>query len=178
MISSPQPMAVPAAAARSSTIRRIGRGAAILARRPAPRYCCACCARPTSTRPARPIPRCPIGETRCEGARMSDSPIRADLQLSCQPSKAGNLLIFPYRLENQGPAEVYAMHALPSVDPATGEAKANDSTAVVIAAENGDAIIGKFAAPLPSDRRIAVPVFPLARRLPAGTGLDGRIEIP
>ena len=109
---------------------------------------------------------------------MSDTPTRADLQLSCQPSKAGNLLIFPYRLENRGPAEVYAMHALPSVDPATGEAKANEAMAVVISAENGDAIIGKFAAPLPSDRRIAVPIFPLARRLPAGAGLDGRIEIP
>jgi len=39
-------------------------------------------------------------------------------------------------------------------------------------------MIGKFAAPLPTDRRIAVPVFPLARRLRAGTGLEGRIEIP
>jgi hypothetical protein len=104
---------------------------------------------------------------------MSDAPIRADLQLNCQPSKAGNLLVFPYTLENRGPGEVYAMHALPS----GGEAKANDSAAVVISAENGDAMIGKFAAPLPTDRRIAVPVFPLARRLRAGTGLEGRIEI-
>ncbi len=109
---------------------------------------------------------------------MSDAPIRADLQLNCQPSKAGNVLVFPYTLENRGPGEVYAMHALPSVDAASGEAKANDSAAVVISAENGDAMIGKFAAPLPTDRRIAVPVFPLARRLPAGTGLEGRNEIP
>src|SRR5690242_5962884 len=109
---------------------------------------------------------------------MSDSPTSADLQLSCQPSKAGNLLIFPYRLENRGPAEIYAMHALPSVDPASGAARANELAAVVIAADNDEAIVGKFAAPLPSDRRIAVPIFPLARRLPAGAGLDGRIEIP
>jgi hypothetical protein len=107
---------------------------------------------------------------------MSDAPIRADLQLNCQPSKTGNLLVFPYTLENRGPGEVYAMHALPSA--AGGEAKANDSAAVVISAEKGDAMIGKFAAPLPTDRRIAVPVFPLARRLRAGTGLEGRIEIP
>lgn len=107
---------------------------------------------------------------------MSDAPIRADLQLNCQPSKTGNVLVFPYTLENRGPGEVYAMHALPSA--AGGEPKANDSTAVVISAENGDAMIGKFAAPLPTDRRIAVPVFPLARRLRAGTGVEGRIEIP
>src|SRR5437870_3287178 len=128
--------------------------------------------------PARAIPRCLTGETQRECAPMSAAPIRADLQLTCQPSKSGNLLVFPYRLENRGPGEVYAMHALPSTDPASGEAKANDSAAVVIAADDGDAMIGKFAAPLPTDRRIAVPVFPLARRLPAGTGLDGRIEIP
>ncbi len=107
---------------------------------------------------------------------MSDAPIRADLQLNCQPSKTGNLLVFPYTLENRGPGDVYAMHALPSA--AGGEAKANDAAAVVVSADNGDAMIGKFAAPLPTDRRIAVPVFPLARRLRAGTGLEGRIEIP
>ena len=108
---------------------------------------------------------------------MSDAATGAALRLSCQPSRAGNVLVFPYTLENQGPGEVYAMHALPSADPASGEARANNSTPVVIASDTGDAIIGKFAAPLPGDRRIAVPVFPLARRLPAGAKLEGRIEI-
>ena len=88
------------------------------------------------------------------------------------------LLLFPYTLENEGAAEVYAMQALPGTDPASGEPRANDTTAVVIAGENGDVIIGKFAAPLPVDRRIAVPVFPLARRLPAGASIEGRIEVP
>ncbi len=109
---------------------------------------------------------------------MSDIRTSASLRLTCRPSKAGNLLLFPYTLENQGPGEVYAMHALPSADPASHEARANDTAAVVIAADNGDAIIGKFAAPSPTDRYIAVPVFPLARRLPTGASLEGRIEIP
>jgi len=101
----------------------------------------------------------------------------AGLRLTCRPSKTGNALIFPYRLENAGPGEVYAMHALPAGDPASGEARANETAAIVIASDSGDAIIGKFAAPLPTDRRIAVPVLPLARRVPAGASLEGRIEI-
>lgn len=109
---------------------------------------------------------------------MSEAPASAALRLECQPSKTGNLLIFPYTLENQGAGEVYAMHALPGVDRESGEARVNDTAAAIIAAEDGDAIVGKFAAPLPVDRRIAVPVFPLARRLPAGASLEGRIEVP
>ena len=109
---------------------------------------------------------------------MSDTRNSATLRLECRPSKAGNLLLFPYTLENLGPADVYAMHALPSADPASHAAKGNDTAAIVIASDDGDAIIGKFVAPLPTDRRIAVRVFPLARRLPAGAKLEGRIEIP
>ena len=109
---------------------------------------------------------------------MSDTRNSATLRLECHPSKSGNLLLFPYTLENQGPGDVYAMHALPSADPASHAAKGNDTAAIVIASDNGDAIIGKFVAPLPTDRRIAVQVFPLARRLPAGAKLEGRIEIP
>jgi hypothetical protein len=51
-------------------------------------------------------------------------------------------------------------------------------TPVVIACDADTAIIGKFAAPLPTDRYIALPVFPLARRLPAGASLDGQVELP
>lgn len=109
---------------------------------------------------------------------MSDAATIAALRLNCQPSRSGNVLVFPYALENEGPGEVYAMHALPSSAPTSGEAWANEATPVVIANDTGDAIIGKFAAPLPFDRRIAVPIFPLARRLPAGARLEGRIEIP
>jgi hypothetical protein len=103
---------------------------------------------------------------------MSESHSDAALRLTCQPSKGGNVLVFPYRLANGGPGDVYAMHAMPA-----GGAQANETAAVVIAGENGDAIIGKFMPPLPTDRRIVVPLVPLARRLPAGGVLEGRIEI-
>src|SRR3954451_15423724 len=109
---------------------------------------------------------------------MSQAATTANLRLVCQPSKAGNVLLFPYTVENQGPGAVYVMHALPTADRATGAAQASDTGAVVIASETGDAIVGKFTAPLPTDRRIAVPVMPLARHLPAGASLEGRIEIP
>jgi hypothetical protein len=108
---------------------------------------------------------------------MSD-PRAVPLRLECRPSKAGNVLIFPYALQNQGTVDVYAMHALPGADPQSRQAKANETGAVVIAGDGGDAVVGKFAAPLPTDRRIAVPVLPLAVHLPAGGALQGRIEIP
>lgn len=100
------------------------------------------------------------------------------VRLTCRPGKSGGVLLFPYTLKNQGPADIYAMHALPGIDPASGAARADDATGIVIAGENGDAIVGKFAAPLPTDRRVAVPVFPLARHVPAGASLEGRLEIP
>jgi hypothetical protein len=106
---------------------------------------------------------------------MSES---ANLRLHCRPSKAGNILLFPYTLDNQGQTDVYAMHALPSADPDSGEARANETAATVIAGPDNEAIIGKFAAPLPIDRRIAVPVVPLARRVPPGGSIEGSIEIP
>jgi hypothetical protein len=104
---------------------------------------------------------------------MSDKGSTAALRLSCQPSKAGNKLVFPYRLENEGPEAVYAMHAIPV--PGIG---ADEAAAVVIAGSNSEAIIGKFVPPLPLDRRIAVPLTPLAYHLPAGEAAEGRIEVP
>jgi hypothetical protein len=109
---------------------------------------------------------------------MSNSLPTADLRLSCQPGKIGGTLVFPYKLHNLGETAVYAMHALPSIDPTSGEVRANDQAAVVIMGADGAAIVGKFAAPVPTDRRIAVPVVPLAHHLPAGASLEGRIEIP
>jgi hypothetical protein len=108
---------------------------------------------------------------------MSD-PRPVSLRIECRPSKTGNVLIFPYTLQNQGSVDVYAMHALPDADPESRRARANETAATVIADDGGDAVIGKFAAPLPTDRRIAVPVLPLASHLPAGATLQGRIEIP
>jgi hypothetical protein len=96
----------------------------------------------------------------------------AELRLECHPSRSGNLLIFPYTLANKGPYDVYAIHAFP------GSGQANEKTLIVIASQDGDAILGKFIPPLPTDRRMAAPAIPLARRLARGASLEGRIEIP
>jgi hypothetical protein len=101
----------------------------------------------------------------------------ADIRLTCQPNKVGNTLVFPYRVANHGPADVYLMDAMPSVDPATGGAHADDQAVVVVLGPAEDAIVGKFIAPLPTDRRIAVRTLPLARRLPAGQAFEGHVSI-
>ena len=67
---------------------------------------------------------------------MSDARSSAALRLEGRPSKSGNLLLFPYTLENQGPGEVYAMHALASADSTSHAAQANDTAAIVIASDN------------------------------------------
>jgi hypothetical protein len=101
----------------------------------------------------------------------------AALRLTCRPGRTGNTLVFPYTLENHGTAEIYAMDALPSLDPTGDTATANHQAAVVILGADGDAIVGKFAAPLPTDRRVAFPILPLARRLPPQSSLEGQLEI-
>jgi hypothetical protein len=47
----------------------------------------------------------------------------------------------------------------------------------VIHGPGTDATIGRFIAPLPTDRRVAMPVIPLARRLPHGGKFEGRVEL-
>ena len=64
-------------------------------------------------------------------ADRSPSEGAAALHLTCQPGRTGNTLVFPYTLENRGPVEIYAMDALPSLDPAGNTATANDQAAVV-----------------------------------------------
>jgi hypothetical protein len=102
----------------------------------------------------------------------------ADIRLKCQPGKEGNLLTFSYDVTNQGPAEAYVMDAIAGIDSDSGSVKPNPKSVVVLAGPAEDVIIGRFMAPLPTDRRMAVPVTPLARRLAAGATLQARIEVP
>ena len=104
---------------------------------------------------------------------MSETPSSAALRLTCQPSKSGNTLVFPYRLDNEGPGNVYAMQAVAAFGSAS-----EDTAAIVIEAETGDVVVGTFMPPLPIDRRIAVPLTPLVRHVPGGGSLEGRIEVP
>lgn len=111
-------------------------------------------------------------------AERSSGEAAAALHLTCHPGRTGNTLVFPYTLENRGSVDIYAMHALPHLDPAGSAASADEQAAAVILGAEGDAILGKFAAPLPSDRRVAYPILPLARRLTPQEALDGRLEMP
>ena len=101
-----------------------------------------------------------------------------EIRLTCQPGKEGRFLVFPYCVQNDSHGVAYVMDAAPSVAGPGGKAVANPNAVVVVHGPGGDATIGKFIAPLPSDRRIAMPVIPLARRLAPGEALQGRIEIP
>ena len=102
----------------------------------------------------------------------------ADIRLSCEPGKEKNDLVFSYKLENQGKVAAYVMDAVATIDGASGLAKPNFRSVVVLAGPEEAATVGKFMPPLPTDRRIAVPLIPLARPLDAGATLQGRIEIP
>jgi hypothetical protein len=70
------------------------------------------------------------------------------------------------------------MDAVATIDGASGLAKPNLRSVVVLAGPEEAATVGKFMPPLPTDRRIAVPLIPLARPLAAGGTLQGRIEVP
>jgi hypothetical protein len=102
----------------------------------------------------------------------------ADIRLKCQPGKEGNLLTFSYSVENQGPAEAYLMDAIATIDAASGLAKPNPGSIIVLAGPAEDVVVGKFMAPLPTDRRMAVPITPLARRLAVGMTFQGRLDVP
>ncbi len=101
----------------------------------------------------------------------------AELALRCHPGRAGRRLTFPYRLENLGAADLYVMDAIPIPAPG-GEAVADDQAVVIIFGPGGDVLLGKFPAPLPTDRRVAVPVVPLARRLAPGETLERDLSVP
>ncbi len=108
---------------------------------------------------------------------MATVPTTTDLKLSCRPGKEGKKLVFDYSLHNLSQSDVYVMHAILSVDPSTRQPIADDKAACVILGTNGDALIGKFVAPLPTNLRPAVQMVPMALRLAAGDILARRLEV-
>jgi len=99
------------------------------------------------------------------------------IQLNCQPAKEGNALVFRYRVTNQGGPEAYVMHAVADATP-SGEPFANEAEAVVVLGPGQIAVVGKFPAPLPADRRMARALIPLARRLAPAETFDSCLHIP
>jgi hypothetical protein len=112
------------------------------------------------------------------GTAQASAPPPADLRLTCSPGKSGDRLTFAYSLQNNGPGEVFIMDALPSLEPTSGEPQAVEQPAVIILRPDGDAMLGRFLAPLPIDRRVAVSAIPLARRLPPRATLERQLEVP
>jgi hypothetical protein len=100
------------------------------------------------------------------------------IRLNCRPYQEGKVLVFPYEVRNQGDTDAFIMDAVVSVDHRSRAAKPNAQSAVVLHGPSTDATVGKFIAPLPADRRMAMPVIPLARRLPPSEAFEGRLEIP
>jgi hypothetical protein len=108
---------------------------------------------------------------------MTEAPA-AEIRLTCQPGREGNLLVFPYKVENLGAATAYVMDAVATIDGATGAAKPWHGSVVVVGSPEEHATLGRFMPPLPVDRRIAMPVLPLARVLSAGASFEGRLDVP
>jgi hypothetical protein len=109
---------------------------------------------------------------------MSAPTALASLRLSCRPSLGSGTYGFPYEVENVGSADLFVMDATPSMDPESRTASANEQAGVVMLTADDEAVLGKFPAPLPTDRRIAVPVIPLARCLAPGERLQRELRIP
>src|SRR5262249_6144485 len=86
--------------------------------------------------------------------------------------------VFSYEVTNQGKEEAYLMDAVASFDRASGSPKPSPQSVVVMAGAAEEAILGKFMAPPPTERRIAVPIVQLARRLAAGATLQGSLQVP
>lgn len=99
------------------------------------------------------------------------------IQLHCQPARDGNMLLFKYRITNLGTDDAYVMHALADV-AADGALFANEDAAVVVLGPDQIAVVGKFLAPLPADRRMARRAVPLARHVAPGESFETCLNIP
>jgi len=103
---------------------------------------------------------------------------RSNLHLVCHPNKVEGAFVFAYRIENQSAVAQFVMDAMPSVDPETGNARANPQSAPVLLRPDGVAVLGKFIAPLPQDRVLLAPDLPLCVRLDPGQAIERELRVP
>lgn len=109
---------------------------------------------------------------------MDAATSRGALHLICQPNKVGAVFTFAYRAENHGPVPLYVMDAMPSVDHATHEVRANPQASAAILRADGMVLLGKFLAPLPQDRVVVAPDLPLCARLEPGQAIERELQVP
>jgi hypothetical protein len=100
------------------------------------------------------------------------------VSLTCRPSREGRTLVFDYTVTNSGGLDIYVQDALPSVDPATRAVRANERAVSIIHSARGEGIVGKFMPPMPTERRPAVRILPLAQKLPPGESMTRRLAVP
>ena len=100
------------------------------------------------------------------------------IRLTCRPDRAGNQFTFPYRIENGGAAPIWVMDALPGLDPDSRQARVIDQPSIVVLQATGDALVGKFVPPLPTDRDVLAPLVPLAAVLKPGESLERTLNLP
>lgn len=103
--------------------------------------------------------------------------VEPGVTLSCQPTRDGETLVFPYTLANNTGGDIYVLDALPELDATSGEVRVNLNTAVIARGEDGFAHILRGIAPLPRDRTVSVRIIPLATKLPQGATLERRLTI-
>lgn len=101
----------------------------------------------------------------------------ANVTLACRPDRAGNKLLFPYSVTNQGAADVYVMDAVPLPDPAARRVVIDPHSVVIWLGGDGFAHVLKGIAPLPPDRDVYGSVIPLAAKLPPGATLQRVLEV-
>jgi hypothetical protein len=112
-----------------------------------------------------------------ESAGAAHEARRGDVTLSCQPAREGDALVFPYRIQNGGAADLYVFTALPERDPATGAFRLNHDTAYVALGADGFAHVLRGIAPLPPDSDVTVRLIPLAARVAPGAALDQKLTL-
>lgn len=111
------------------------------------------------------------------GTMTAENEGAGGVELDCHPTRDGDVLVFPYTITNASGGDIYVLDALPELDPATGQARANLNSAVITRGEDEFAHILRGIAPLPPDSTVSVRIIPLATKLPAGGTLERHLTI-
>jgi hypothetical protein len=106
-----------------------------------------------------------------------DNGAEGTASLTCQPTRDGDMLVFPYQVRNDGRSDIYVFDAVPDVDPVTRAERADPNGAVIALASDGYAHILRGIAPLPTDFDVMMRIIPLAARLAPGQVLERRLTI-
>jgi hypothetical protein len=100
-----------------------------------------------------------------------------DLVLSCTPEKVEDRIVFAYEIANRGTDSWYVMDALVGVDWTTRKARLEPGAATIWQGGDGYAHVLVGLAPVPTDRNIAMRVFPVSVALAPQATLRRKLEL-